>query len=131
MPTLRPMCDDDVATVHEITVAAFADLDGRDGNPEAPPDPAGALLRIRHLMATDRGGAWVAVDAADVPVGAALGLVRDGVWGLSLLVVRPDVQSAGAGGALLRAALDHGRAARGAIILSSSDPRALRAYHRA
>ena len=64
-------------------------------------------------MATDPGGCWVAVDGDDRPIGVALALVREGVWGLSLLVVRPDVQSAGAGGALLRAALGHGRDARG------------------
>jgi GNAT superfamily N-acetyltransferase len=132
MPTVRPMREDDVEAAHEVTEAAFADLDRRDGHEPTPPaDPAGAHLRIRHLMATDPGGAWVAAGDDDRPVGVALALVREGVWGLSLLVVRPDVQSAGAGGALLRAALGHARAARGGIILGSSDPRALRAYHRA
>ena len=129
---LRPMRDGDVAAADEIGVAAFADLDRRRGRPPPPPpDPAVSRLRIRHLLETDPGGAWVAVDADDRPVGAALALVRDGVWGLSLLVVRPDAQSAGAGGALLRAALAYGRDARGGIILASTDTRALRAYHRA
>jgi GNAT superfamily N-acetyltransferase len=126
------MRDGDVAVVDDLAVAAFADLERRRGQPERPrPDPAPAQLRIRHLLGTDPGGAWVAVDPDDRPVGAALALVREGVWGLSLLVVRPDAQSSGAGGALLRAALEYGSDARGGIILASSDARALRAYHRA
>jgi GNAT superfamily N-acetyltransferase len=132
MPDLRPLRDDDVVAAHEITVAAFAGLDAGRGDPEQPqPSPEGAHARIRYLMATDPGGCWAAVDGDDRPIGVALALVREGIWGLSLLVVRPDVQSAGAGGALLHAALGHGRDARGGVILGSSDPRALRAYHRA
>ena len=132
MPALRPLRDDDVVAAHEITVAAFAELDAGRGDPEQPqPSPEGAHARVRHLMATDPGGCWAAVDGDDRPIGVALALVREGIWGLSLLVVRPDVQSAGAGGALLRASLAHGNGARGGIILATSDPRALRAYHRA
>ena len=52
------------------------------------------------------------------------------MWGLSLLVVRPGLQSAGVGSALLRHAHDYAHGARGRIILSSPDPRALRAYAR-
>jgi GNAT superfamily N-acetyltransferase len=124
------MRDDDVATAHEVMLAAFGEPARPSG--EAPPaDLSAPHERFRHLMRTDPGGAWVAVDEDDRPIGAALALVREGVWGLSLLVVRPDVQSTGAGGALLRAALAHGDGARGGIILASSDPRALRSYHRA
>jgi GNAT superfamily N-acetyltransferase len=133
MPALRPMRDDDVAVAHDVMLAAFGELEPPSG--EEPPPPPGDLSgpheRFRHLLRTDPEGAWVAVDEDDRPIGAALALVRDGVWGLSLLVVRPDAQSAGAGGALLRASLAHGDGARGGIVLASSDSRALRAYHRA
>jgi hypothetical protein len=64
-------------------------------------------------------------------VGAALALVREGLWGLSLLIVREDHQSAGHGRALLEAATAYGADARAGIILSSEDPRALRSYWRA
>ena len=135
MVALRPMREDDVAMAHDIMLAAFGDLTRREGDdtPPAtgPDDPAPAYERFLHLMRTDPGGAWVSVDAGDRPTGAALALVREGLWGLSLLVVRPDAQSSGAGGALLRASLEHGREARGGVILASSDARALRAYHRA
>ena len=63
--------------------------------------------------------------------GAAIALVREGVWGLSLLVVRPGRQSSGLGRALLDRALAYGDAVRGGIILASPDPRALRLYARA
>ena len=65
-------------------------------------------------------------------VGAALAIVRGGLWGLSLLVVLPEHQSAGVGRALLAQALEHGDGTvRGGVILSSPDSRALRAYARA
>jgi hypothetical protein len=52
------------------------------------------------------------------------------VWGLSLLVVRPGLQSGGVGSELLRRAYEYGADARGKIILSSPDSRAMRVYHR-
>ena len=63
--------------------------------------------------------------------GAAVALLREGIWGLSLLVVEPGMQSAGIGRALLERALAYGDGARGGIILASADARALRAYARA
>ena len=56
-------------------------------------------------------------------VGAALALVREGVWGLSLLVVRPEHQSHGLGRALLRARSPTPAAAAAA---GSSSPRPTR-----
>jgi GNAT superfamily N-acetyltransferase len=114
-----------------VAEAGFADLARRFGvDPRPPSHIEAAHLRIRHLATTDPGGAWVAeVDGA--PVGAALALRREGLWGLSLLVVHPDAQSRGAGRALLERSLAYGEDARGHVILASSDPRALRAYARA
>lgn len=125
------MRDADVPAVHALSVATFADLDRRLGEEPRPPrDPAPAYLRFRHLLRTDPGGAWLA-ERDGTPAGCAVALVREGIWGLSLLVVRPDLQSAGLGRALLRRAYDYGgTTARGRIVLSSSDPRALRSYVR-
>jgi GNAT superfamily N-acetyltransferase len=126
---------EDVEERFAEAVGGRADIGGarREKRPPPPPpaDPTPAHERFHHLLRTDPGGAWVSVDGDDRPTGAALALVREGLWGLSLLVVRPDAQSSGAGGALLRASLEHGRDARGGVILASSDARALRAYHRA
>jgi hypothetical protein len=62
--------------------------------------------------------------------GVALALLREGLWGLSLLVVDPPAQGEGAGRELLARAWAYGDGARGRVILSSSDPRAIRAYAR-
>jgi GNAT superfamily N-acetyltransferase len=126
------MRDADMVAVDRLSTTAFTDLARRlNEPPPPPPDPASAYIRLRRILATDPRGAWVAEDDDGALAGAALAIVREGVWGLSLLVVRPDVQSGGVGSALLRRALDHGQGARGGIILSSTDPRALRAYARA
>ena len=86
--------------------------------------------RFRHVIETDPGGAWLAEEDGR-PVGAALAILREGLWGLSLLVVHPDAQSGGIGRALLERTLRYGDGARGGIIASSGDSRALRAYARA
>jgi GNAT superfamily N-acetyltransferase len=120
----------DVDAVFHVSVAAFADLNRRMGDPEdSPPGIAGARIRIGRLLGTDPGGAWVAEAGGEV-AGAALAIVREGVWGLSLLIVRPESQSAGLGRELLARAWEHGSGAHGWIVLSSRDPRALRAYAR-
>jgi GNAT superfamily N-acetyltransferase len=87
-------------------------------------------LRIGHLLETDPGGAWVA-DADGEVVGIALALVREGLWGLSLFAVAPARHGQGIGARLLEPALADADGARGAIILSSVDPRAMRRYARA
>jgi GNAT superfamily N-acetyltransferase len=127
----RPLLPEDAPAVHEVAKAAFADLAVRTGHtPPPPPDDAGAHLRIRHVARTDPGGAWVA-EADGRIAGAALALLREGLWGLSLLVVDPAHQKQGAGRALLERALRHGAGAHGQVILSSDDPRALQTYARA
>jgi GNAT superfamily N-acetyltransferase len=126
------MHDADVPGVNELMVAAFADLGRRLHEPPVPPgDPEAGYVRLRRILATDPGGCWVSEDGDDRLTGAALALVRDGIWGLSLLVVRPDLQSTGIGSALLGRTLEYGAGARGAIILGSPDSRAMRAYARA
>jgi GNAT superfamily N-acetyltransferase len=87
--------------------------------------------RVRHLLATDPDGAWVAEAADGEIVGIALAIVREGVWGLSLLGVKPGLQGQGIGGRVLDGALATLEGCRGGIILASTDPRALRRYFRA
>ena len=128
---IRPMTPDDTAAVHGVMVRSFADLVERIGLPPDPPAPEGpSHARIRHLIATDPSGAFVAERGGEV-FGAALALVREGVWGLSLLVLEPGTQSGGVGTRLLGEAVAYGADARGGLILASEDSRALRAYARA
>jgi GNAT superfamily N-acetyltransferase len=132
VPTIRPMRPEDARAVHEVSVVTFTDLEARFHHPPSPPPPPDApLVRYEHLIATDPGGAWVAEEDGRV-IGAALAIDREGLWGLSLLIVLPEQQSSGIGRALLERALGYaGGGRRGAIILASPDHRALRAYARA
>ena len=87
--------------------------------------------RIGRLVETDPAGAWVAEDESGAVAGVALALVRDGIWGLSLLAIAPDRQARGTGRRLLSASLTHDAGVRARIIASSTDPRAMRLYARA
>ena len=129
-PSVRPLEAADIDPVLDVSVEAFQDLNRRLGEPPEPPGPiAAGRVRMRRLLATDPGGAWVAERGGRV-VGCSLGIVREGLWGLSLLVVGPDAQSGGVGRELLARAWEYGRDARGWIVLASRDPRALRSYAR-
>ena len=116
---LRPLTPDDGEAVADLMHAAWG-IENREW----------PVVRSRHLVQTDPGGAW-AVEAGGEVVGVALALVREGLWGLSLLIVREDHQSAGHGRTLMNAALAHGEGADAGLILASDDPRALRTYWRA
>ncbi|ADB54256.1 GNAT family N-acetyltransferase [Conexibacter woesei] len=101
-------------------------------SPEAPAESVDGRLarlraRIERARATDQSGAWVAREDGEV-VGLALALRSDGVWVLSLLAVSPAAQSGGLGRGLLQRSLTHADGCRGALIASSSDPRAIRVY---
>lgn len=89
------------------------------------------VRRVAHLLETDPEGAWVAESADGEVVGVALAIVREGVWGLSLLGVQPGLQGQGTGTRLMEGALRTLDGCRGGIILASTDPRALRRYARA
>lgn len=89
------------------------------------------IARVAHLLETDPDGAWVAEGEDGAVVGVALSIVREGVWGLSLLGVDPELQSRGVGRGLLEGSLQTLDGCRGGIILATTDPRALRSYFRA
>jgi GNAT superfamily N-acetyltransferase len=129
-PSVRPLEARDIDGILDVSVEAFQDLNRRFGEPPEPPGPiAAGRVRIGRLLAADPGGGWIAERDGRV-VGCSLALMREGVWGLSLLVVSPGAQSSGVGRELLARAWDYGRGARGWIVLASRDPRALRSYAR-
>jgi GNAT superfamily N-acetyltransferase len=128
---LRQLHPEEWRVLKELAFAAFTDLEDRQGDPPREPPPEAVIeRRFRYVIETDPGGAWLAEEDGRA-VGAALAILREGLWGLSMLVVHPDAQSGGIGRALLEAALRYGDGARGGIIASSGDARALRAYARA
>ncbi len=129
--SVRPMTPDDVAGADAAAWAALRYLVPDEFAPDEDVRRTRGQARVAYLQRTDPGGAWVAVDAAGDVIGCSLALVREGIWGLSLLGVVPDRQAGGAGGALLRAALQTAEGTRGAIILSSEHPAAMRSYSRA
>ncbi|HWC34300.1 MAG TPA: GNAT family N-acetyltransferase [Mycobacteriales bacterium] len=124
------MTEADVEETVRIQIDAFSDLGRREGQ---QPEPVldyqrnRAKLRHHHFVTHDPGGSFVATIDGQL-VGCALALRRGTLWGLSLLVVDPARQSAGAGRKLLDAALAYADGCDRAVILSSTDPRAIRAY---
>jgi GNAT superfamily N-acetyltransferase len=127
---IRPMLPGDVAVADLV---AFDALQGAMplGGESFEQRARRGRSRIAHLLGTDPGGAWVAEAADRRVVGLALALVREGIWGLSLFAVEPALQGNGVGRRLLDVALEYAEGTRGAIILSSTDPKAMRRYARA
>ena len=121
---IRPLQPEDIGPAREIGQATLP----------APPAIDDAvrtrfsLARWGRFLEVYADGAWAAEDGDGRLVGAALALVQDGIWGLSWLAVEPDSQERGVGRRLLAATLGYGDGARGGIIQSSTDPRAMRLY---
>jgi len=90
---IRPLTSDDVEAAAAVMLAALpipAEYD--DGHRRG-----WLQRRTLHLLRTDPGGCWAAEDGGEL-AGVALALVRDGIWGLSMLAVHPDRHARGAGG---------------------------------
>jgi predicted N-acetyltransferase YhbS len=119
---IRRMSERDLDRVDDLHVAAFR----HEG-----PRPAFFRLRLEHMLATDPGGSFVAVDASGRVDGVAMATRRDGLWGLALLAVDPAAQEGGIGRALMSESLTYAEPGDARAILSSSDPRAQRTYARA
>jgi GNAT superfamily N-acetyltransferase len=133
-PIVRLLQPSDVPEAAAVGGAALSDQIPVEFQPQSPVERAAMVrrqhARVAHLLDTDPEGSWVTEIDGEV-VGVALALVRDDVWGLSLFGVRPGLQGQGVGGPLLAAALGYAEGRRGGIILSSTDPRAMRSYFRA
>lgn len=134
--TIRPMTETDRPGMRESTRAAFDDLLQRlgtsvepDDRPTAPHSRSGAAV-VGQLLELDAAGAWVATVDGQV-CGAAMAGLREGLWYLAHLHVRPGQQGRGVGRRLLEAALRYGPSARGRLLHSSLDPQAMRCYQRA
>jgi GNAT superfamily N-acetyltransferase len=130
MAEIRPMREADVAAVTDLVVTTAQALERRLGLPVQDPPPTEILhARYRYPVHQDPGGAWVAEDDQGLAA-CSLAFLREGVWILSELAVRPDLQSAGLGRRILERCHGYADGAKGRLIATSTDPRALRAYSR-
>jgi GNAT superfamily N-acetyltransferase len=126
---VRPMTPDDVEAAYAAASATIADDPGglERTRSRTPEEIARFKARYHHLLDTDPGGAWVAIDGKQV-VGSALALRREQVWGLSLLVVNTDYQRRGVGRVLFERTLDYANGCKGGIFMSTTHPGAMRRY---
>lgn len=120
----------DVDAAHALSRLSFDDLDRRLGHePHSLTSMQVSIFRGRlaSFVEHDRPGCWVA-EQDDELVGVTTASMREGVWGLSLLAVRPGAQATGIGKTLLDLALEYGQGSHTGIICASDDSRALRRY---
>ena len=127
---LRPLRTTDAAAAATLSwteIARVMAAPGSEPDERTPDDVERSEARVRHLIDTDPAGCWAAwLD--DELVGCGLSLRRGGLWFLSLLAVRHDLQAAGTGKRLMAATETAADGAAGGLITSSPDPRALRRY---
>jgi ribosomal protein S18 acetylase RimI-like enzyme len=119
--TIRPMSAADLPAAFAVSAAAF------DVDVNAPGMPGTWQQRLAHPLETDPGGSFVAERDGRI-IGIAQAILRERLWNLSMLAVDPSAQSANTGRALFDRALQYGDEAEFGLIVSSSDPRALRLY---
>ena len=124
--TIRPMRDEDAVDANRVCIEV---LFAPSADEEEPAQVARRLARIHHLVETDPAGAWVAERDGRVE-GVALALIREGIWGFSLFAVSESLQGTGVGRELFDRSWAYGADARWHLILSSTNPAAMRTYAR-
>ena len=129
---IRPLTPRDVdATYQAASVALYESPEDQERlNNRSDDEISRRKQRYRHFLKHDPGGAWVADDAGRI-AGAAVAIVREGLWVLSLFAVDKDYRDAGIGRTLLDRALGYAAGTQAAMIASSLHPAALRRYARA
>ncbi len=128
---LAALTPDDAVAASDLSDRVWRAYDAALGQPERPPHSDDEVARSRRRFAhqaqndpDDSHAAW----QGDRLVGVGLARRREAFWGLSLLIVDPDVQGQGVGRRLLDAALGSVEGAAVAMIASSRDPRAMARY---
>ena len=133
MPVIRPMRCSDVEAALELDVvdrSTTSPAHGRAAGAAAARTcrwrRAALRASVAHRPRRRLGGRGRA--GARRPARSAIR--REGIWGLSLLIVRPGPAVHRRRPRILARAHDYAHGARGRIILASPDPRAMRAYSR-
>jgi len=128
---IRPMKLDDVAEAERLSDEAFTPMaEPGMSTSRSPEQQAMWRARAEHLLVTDPAGCWVA-DRDGSMLGFATSYRRDLTWFLATYAVRPELQGAGLGRALLDAALTHSRGCLRGMLSASRDPKAFRRYRHA
>jgi GNAT superfamily N-acetyltransferase len=128
---LRPLTAGDAEAGVDLITTAFAAASRAAGEEPRPPDEARrarSIARIRRFAATDAPGCWAADDGEGGLAGLSVAIRREDLWGLALLFVHPDHQSAGLGRRLLARTRPYADGARTELIMASGDSRAIRSY---
>jgi len=105
--TYRPARPDELPACADVWRDSINDYTRRLNQPDVPPETASLLRLYAHLQSTDPERFVVATIPADQAgrdervVGFAAAIMRERLWFLSMLFVRPDLQGSGVGRALL------------------------------
>jgi GNAT superfamily N-acetyltransferase len=129
----RPVHTDELAACAEVWRDGINDYTRRLNQPDVPPETASLLRLYAHLQSTDPDRFIVATVPADPTEGEtgagerivafATALMRERLWFLSMLFVRPEFQGAGLGRALLaRVAPGDGEASFRSTATDSAQP---------
>jgi GNAT superfamily N-acetyltransferase len=123
---IRAMTADDVAEAETLSDEAFTPMaEPGMSTSRTAEQQAQWRARAEHLLRTDPAGCWVA-ERDDAMLGFATSYRRDLTWFLATYAVRPELQGAGLGRALLDAALTHSRGCLRGMLSASKDPKAFR-----
>lgn len=122
----RPVRPDELAACAEVWRDGINDYTRRLNQPDVPPETASLLRLYAHLQSTDPERFIVATmpsNDGERVVAFAAALMRERLWFLSMLFVRPGLQGAGVGRALLsRVAPNHGEASFRSTATDSAQP---------
>jgi ribosomal protein S18 acetylase RimI-like enzyme len=127
--TYRPVRPDELPACAEVWRDSINDYTRRLNQPDVPPETASLLRLYAHLQSTDPERFVVATIPADPAggdervVGFAAAIMRERLWFLSMLFVRPELQGSGVGRALLaRVGPRDGEAAYRSTATDSAQP---------
>lgn len=128
---LHPFTEGDAVAASDLSDRVWRAYDAARDRPARPAATDDEIERSQRRFAwqarTDPADSYAAWQG-DRLVGVGLARRREAFWGLSLLIVDPEVQGQGVGARLLAAALRSADGAHTAMISSSEDARAIARY---
>jgi len=99
--TYRPGREADLDACTHTWKAAIEAYQVPLGQPPLPPELGPLRRLLGHTLETDPARFWVTVDASGAVAGFSSATLREGLWFLAMLFVRPELQAQGVGAALM------------------------------